>query len=196
VTRLEKAFIQLDADLRAIGCRWALLGGWAVSARAEPRPTRDIDVAIVVANDPEAERIALALRFRGYWDNPDGALLEQTDVGRLATIRLLAPGEPLSGIGVDLLFASSGVEPEIVAAAEPLEIMPGVVVPVVRIGHLLALKVLAGRPRDLEDSRLLIREMSISELQEARDALELISRRGFDRGKDLLVDLARLDIRT
>lgn len=26
---------------------------------------------------------------------------------------------------VDLLFASSGIEPEIVAAAEPLEVLPG-----------------------------------------------------------------------
>jgi hypothetical protein len=195
VTRLEKTLLHLDADLRALGCRWALVGGWAVSVRAEPRPTRDIDVAIVVSSDSEAERVALALRLRGYRDNPDGALLEQTDVGRLATIRLLAPGEPAGGTGVDLLFASSGVEPEIVAAAQPIEILPGVVLPVVRAGHLLALKVLAGRPRDLEDVRSLIRHMPIGDLQEARETLDLISRRGFDRGKNLQVELARWDTR-
>jgi hypothetical protein len=113
---------------------------------------------------------------------------------RLATIRLLAPGEPEGGIGIDLLFASSGVESEIVAAAEPLEILPGVALPVIRTGHLLALKV-AGRPKDMEDARLLIRQMRVADFREAREALELISRRGFDRGRDLVMELARLDTR-
>jgi hypothetical protein len=108
-------------------------------------------------------------------------------------IRLSSPsesGEP--AITVDLMFGSSGIESEIVAHAEWLEAFPGGVVPIATRGHLIALKVLAGRDRDIADARALITVASQTDLQVARRALELIARRGCDRGKDLLVDLAKL----
>ena len=37
--------------------RLALVGGLAVSARAEPRFTRDVDLAVAVVSDDEAERL-------------------------------------------------------------------------------------------------------------------------------------------
>ncbi len=49
--RLAEAFVRLQGDLKAIGASWALVGGLAVSARAEPRTTRDIDVAVAVGDD-------------------------------------------------------------------------------------------------------------------------------------------------
>jgi hypothetical protein len=71
--------------------------------------------------------------------------------------------------------------------------LPGVYVPVIRTGHLLALKVLAGRDKDRADVRSLI-EIALSEdLQLARETLTLIERRGYHRGKNLLVELARLE---
>jgi len=39
----------------------ALVGGLAVSARAEPRLTRDVEVAVAVAGDAEAEPLMQAL---------------------------------------------------------------------------------------------------------------------------------------
>ena len=59
---------------------------------------------------------------------------------RLATagLRSRVPG----GIIVDLLFASSGIEPEITAAAEVLTVARGLRMPVARTGHLIALKLL------------------------------------------------------
>jgi hypothetical protein len=168
----------------------------AVAARAEPRTTRDLDVAIAVAGDREAEKIVLALRGRGYREIPTGAVMEQKDVGRLATVRLLVPegeGEDEEeGLIADLLFASSGVEPEIVAAAEKMMLMQGVAVPVVRSGHLFALKVLAGRAKDLQDCQFLWRCMRPEDLQEARETLELIAERGFHRGKNLNAEFARI----
>jgi hypothetical protein len=162
----------------------------AVSIRAEPRTTRDLDVAVAVSGDREAERIALSLKSRGYRDFPGQPWVERDD-GRLQTVRLLAPGDE-SGLVVDLLFASSGVEPEIVGASELLTIFPGVALPIVKTGHLIALKVLAGRPKDLEDIRLLLERASPLELRRARETLELIERRGFHRGKNLLVELAKI----
>lgn len=193
--RLARALVRLESDLTALGLHWAAIGGLAVAARAEPRTTRDLDVAIAVAGDREAEKIVLALHGRGYREIPIGAVMEQKDVGRLATVRLLVPeGEhdEEEGLIADLLFASSGVEPEIVAAAERMILMQGVAVPVVRSGHLFALKVLAGRAKDLQDCQFLWRCMRPEDFEEARETLELIAERGFHRGKNLNAEFARI----
>lgn len=186
--RLTDALIQLETDLRAIRVRWALVGGLAVSARAEPRTTRDIDVAIAVAGDREAEAVSRLLTDRGYRIETH---LEQEQTHRLATVRFLTPGQT-PGILTDALFASSGIELEVTAAADLLEVLPGFFAPVAKTGHLLALKVLAlrpdkpqERPQDAADIRELLRVADQAEIRRARDAIGLISRRGFDRGKDL-----------
>lgn len=192
---LADALIRLEADLRAIRARWALVGGLAVSARAEPRTTRDIDVAIAVAGDREAEAVARQLTAaRGYRIETH---LEQEQTGRLATVRLLTP-EQTPGILADLLFASSGIEREVIAEADVLEVLPGFFAPVAKTGHLLALKVLAlrpenpqERPQDAADIRELLRVADREEIRRARDAIDLISRRGFDRGKDLGAEFER-----
>lgn len=190
MTDLEAALIRLDTDFEVLRLRWALVGGWAVSLRAEPRTTRDLDVTLTVASDHEAERITVDLRNRGYRFLPE-SVIEQTAVGRLATVRFLSPATT-EGCVVDLLFASSGIEPEVAAAASRLEVLPGLSVPVAQIGHLLALKILAGRPQDLADIQSLLRYAEDRDLKLARESLELISRRGYDRGKDLLAEYARL----
>ena len=59
------------------------------------------------------------LRARNYRIE---AVVEQEAVGRLATVRLTRSSEPNAPV-VDLLFASSGIEPEIVAEAEPIELV-------------------------------------------------------------------------
>ncbi len=41
--------------LGRLGLRWALIGGLAVAVRAEPRFTRDVDLAVAVADDRELE---------------------------------------------------------------------------------------------------------------------------------------------
>lgn len=192
MTALEQALIRLSADLQALGIQWALVGGMAVSFRAEPRTTQDVDVAIAVSGDREAERISRDLTMRGYRPLEIQPFLENAD-GRLNAARLLAPSvRGPEVIGVDLLFASSGIEGEIVAAAEVREVTPGLYVPVARIGHLIALKVLAGRDKDRSDARSLLQRAVPEDLQLARESLDRIERRGLHRGKDLQGELARL----
>jgi hypothetical protein len=118
--------------------------------------------------------------------------LEQEETGRLATVRLLAPGETPGGVIVDLLFASSGVEPEIVEAAEQEKILPGFNVPVATTAHLLALKVLAARPKDLDDIEALLARATPGDVQNAREMLALIGKRGCARNKDLLASFGEL----
>ncbi len=191
MVRLYRALRQLELDLRQLRLRWALIGGLAVNARAEPRTTKDVDIAVAIEDDREAERIVRDFWARGYrlLHEP----FEQTDVGRMATVRLAAPGEDARGIVVDLLFASSGIEPEVVAAADLLELLPGLAVPVATIGHLLALKTLAGRDKDLPDFPLLLPHAKAGDIQEAREALDLISHRGYvgDKDRDLQAEFTK-----
>ena len=169
-----------------------MIGGLAVSARTEPRFTRDVDWAVAVAGDAEAESVVHGLVEAGY---SIVMTVEQDQAKRLATVRLLPPGEPPTGVVADLLFASSGIEPELVAAADAMEILPGVVLPVAKVGHLIALKILSAapnRPQDAADLRALVAIADARELDLARQALTLIERRGFARGKRLLEEMERL----
>ncbi len=190
-TRLHHSLRIVCSDLLAIHADCALVGGLAVSARTEPRFTKDVDLAVALARDREAEALIESLRLRNYRIS---ALVEQEAAGRLATVRLIPPGEPL--LFVDLLFASSGIEPEIVAAANPIEIIEGLVVRVATVAHLIATKVLSRdddrRPQDRMDLAALLKEASEGELTAAREALSTIQTRGFNRGKDLLADLEKL----
>jgi hypothetical protein len=107
MSRLQSALEGIARALDALGARWAMIGGIAVSARAEPRFTRDLDLAVAVAGDAESEALIGALTARGY---RPAMVVEQTATQRLATVRLRPPGEPEEGgIVIDLLFASSGM---------------------------------------------------------------------------------------
>ena len=166
------------------------MGGLAVSARTEPRFTRDVDVAVAVPGDPEAEALVRSLSGSGYLVL---AQVEQEDTRRLAQVRLVPPGGAPEAFVLDLLFASSGIEPEIVAAADVIEVLEGFRVPVASTGHLLALKVLSfddrSRPQDRADIRALLRTAEASDVETCRRALGLIGTRGFARGRKLLEDL-------
>ena len=193
MTPLESVLRAIAAGLDRRGVPWTLVGGLAVSARAEPRTTRDVDVAVAVADDAAAEALVFSLGTEG-WEV--SAAVEQDARGRLATIRLRPPFDRRSrGVVVDVLFASSGIELEVAREAERIEVLPGLVVPVALLGHLIALKVLARddrtRPRDAEDLRGLFAEASDEDLGLARAALGRISALGFHRGRDLSAEMQR-----
>ncbi len=164
------------------------MGGLAVSTRCDPRFTRDVDLVVAVDSDHDAETLGRLL-------NADGlvveALLEQDAAGRLAMLRVVDD----DNVSIDLLLASSGIEQEIVAASEDLEVVPGLVIPVARTGHLMAMKLLSvapGRETDSADLGQLAAIADDAEWALARDAVVLIRERGFARGRDLVGDLERL----
>lgn len=184
MTALAAVLDRVARLLEARGRRFALVGGLAVSARVEPRFTRDIDLAVAVATDAEAEALVKDLAVTGL---KAIALVEHDVHKRLSTVRLASTGAE-RGIVTDLLFASSGIETEIVRDAEPLEVFAGVNVPVARIGHLLAMKLLARdarRPQDDVDLRGLLEVADELEIHRAEAAVDLITSRGFHRGRDL-----------
>jgi hypothetical protein len=165
----------------------ALVGGLAVSARTEPRFTRDLDFAVAFASDAEAEQYVLLLRHAGY---ELAAALEQVERTRLSTVRLRRGG---TGPLIDLLFAATGIENEIVAAAEPLEIANGVTTEVAQVGHLIAMKLIARddklRPQDRADLLALSKVADEIEWERAAAAVRLVETRGFHRNRDLVAAL-------
>ncbi len=96
----EHALVDIITRLQRLGVAHALVGGLAISIRAEVRFTRDVDLAVSVESDSDVERITRALAAEGF---NLVAVVEQDDAKRIAIARLRSP----SGIVVDLLAASS-----------------------------------------------------------------------------------------
>ncbi len=120
--------------------------------------------------------------------------MEQMALGRLATARFRS--RIADGVIVDLLFASSGIEPEIAAEAEVLTVARELRMPVARVGHLIALKLLSydadRRRQDLIDLDELKAVALDGDWALAVASCRLIIERGYHRGRDLMQLLANL----
>ena len=161
----EAVLGEIAAHLVQLGRPFALVGGLAVSLRAEVRFTRDVDLAIAATDDADVEQLVHTLGNAGYLAV---ATVENLARQRLSTVRLASP----SGVVVDLLAASSGIEAEIVARAE----------------ELLAMKVLSMTERRLQDRIDAVNLVLMTEhldLDAVREDLAEITRRGFHRDQDL-----------
>lgn len=192
MTGLGAALQRISVALHDASVPFALVGGLAVSVRAEPRFTRDVDLAVAVADDAAAEALVRRLASDGW---RVGAVIEQEAVERLATVRLDVPHDLDTAAVVDLLFASSGIEPELTREADSLEVLPGVSLPVARIGPLVVLKLLARapeRPQDDADLLALLGMANDDDLATAHRLAQLVEARGFHRGRDLLAELETL----
>jgi len=179
--KLAEALGVLMERLEAASVEYAVIGGLAASARGEVRFTRDVDVAVAVGDDAEAEQLVFQLREAGYQVL---ATVEQEATERLATVRLQGP----NGVVCDLIFATSGIEAEVVRDATAIEVLPGLVVQTASVECLLAMKTLSAtpsRPRDMGDIQAMLRAHPDFDEVAVQELLTAISRRGFDRGQDL-----------
>ncbi len=126
--RLGEALRELVAALSRANIEYALVGGLAASARGEARFTRDIDIAVATPTDEHAERLVWELQGSGY---SVLATVEQDATHRLATVRLSNSAATVC----DLVFATCGIEAEVVETAEQLAVFPGTTVGGARCRH-------------------------------------------------------------
>jgi hypothetical protein len=178
----------LTRALEALGLRFAVVGGLAASARGEARFTRDVDVAVFVETDSDAEAVVFGLNQAGYVLI---ATVEQEATKRLATARLRNP----DGIVCDLVFATCGIEHEVIESADRLELFENVSVPTATAEALLAMKTLSASPkraRDLEDIRAILQEIPEFDESLVKRLLATIEHRGYARGQSLLEKWDRL----
>jgi hypothetical protein len=182
----ELALAAIRDELARRSRRFALVGGLAVSVRAEVRFTRDVDLVVVVADDSDAESLIYELRSAGY---TAVASVEHETRHRLATVRLMSP----SKVKVDLLFASSGIEKEVVDGATPIDLGTAGTVPVASAEELLAMKVLSmtdTRLQDRIDAQRLLQFTPALDLSRVREHLARITERGYAREQDLEAKLS------
>lgn len=105
--------------------------------------TADIDVSVELGGRGVATMLD-ALAGSGF------APAFAFDDAFVAATRVVPVVHQASGMPVDIMLAGPGLEELFIGAAEPT-VIAGVEVPVIRAEHLVVMKILAGRPRDLED---------------------------------------------
>lgn len=140
---LIEVLVKFVVELETRRFRYALIGGLAASMRGRIRATEDLDLILRCDLD-EALTLVESLNEAGF-----SPLLE--DHEQVARSALLIPlVERASGIQLDLAIGLSGFEREIVERADPM-ILDGHEVFVATPEDLIVLKVLAGRPQDVQD---------------------------------------------
>lgn len=163
---------------------YCLVGGLAVSFRTIERATRDVDLAVGVQSEHHAENLIREIQNIGF---TPVELLQRRSNGAISTVRLLSAEFP--GVYLDLLLSTCGIENEVITYATPIEILPGLVIPVATIPSLVAMKILScgykNRRQDVLDLEHLISDASLSELTQAESLVELMISRGFGAERDL-----------
>jgi hypothetical protein len=125
-----------------------VFGAQAVIAYGVPRLSADVDVT--VALDPDApERFARDMADAGF-------RLRVSDPDFVRRTRVMPFVHVATAMPLDVVLAGSGLEDEFLARARPTDV-GGVVVPVIDREDLVIAKVLAGRPKDLEDATAIYR---------------------------------------
>ena len=163
---------------------YMVIGGQAVLVHGEPRLTRDIDVTIGATPDA-LEDVLGAVRHVGL-----KPLVENLHEFVRDTW-VLPCGDIQSGIRVDLMFSFTAFEREAMNRAVPVH-MDNRTVRVATAEDLVILKILAARPRDLEDARtVLLKNPALDHSYVTRCLTELEA----DTGQPLLERLQQLSLK-
>jgi hypothetical protein len=139
----------LSSGFTAAGMSWYLFGAQAAIVYGVARLTADVDVT---ARAPAANGTTdwLTIVEQHGFDRrfSDPQFIEQSQVVPLVHRR--------TGLPVDIVLAGPGLEDELFDRAVPRRI-DDVEVPVIEVSDLVILKILASRPKDIEDVIALLR---------------------------------------
>lgn len=172
----ERALVAFAAFADREGIRWYVFGAEAVNLYGFPRKTADLDLTIDLGAR-RAMEIVPPLRHAGFEPRfPDEAFIRAT--------RVLPVVHKATKLPVDLVLAGPGLE-QLFLERVRYQRVATVEVPVIAPEHLVVTKILAGRPKDLEDVRelLAIRDIDrdevdalLTELDEALGQSDLAAR--------------------
>jgi len=170
-TLLEHIARGLDAR----GFPYMVIGGQAVLLYGEPRLTRDVDVTLGVGPD----KLPSLLEWVGEsgWQ-----VLVESAAEFVAKTLVLPCLEPGSGIRIDLIFSFSPYERQAIQRSRVVDIRQ-TPVRFAAVEDLVIHKIMAGRPRDLEDVRsILLKNPALDVSYTRRWLTEL----GASKGEDLV----------
>lgn len=124
--------------------RWYLFGAQAVIAYGVPRLSADVDVTLDLAPQ-EPERFVREMETAGF-------ALRVEDPDFVRRTRVMPFVHVATAMPLDVVLAGSGLEDEFFGRVRPTD-LGGVSVPLIDPEDLIIAKVLAGRPKDMEDAR-------------------------------------------
>jgi len=138
--------IARELDRRAIP--YMVIGGQAVLIHGEPRLTADIDITLGI--DIDRLDTILELARRSGWH-----VLVDDPKGFAARTMVLPCEDAASGIRIDLIFSNSDYERQAMTRCQSVR-LGTMKVRFASAEDLVVHKIIAGRPRDLEDVRTVL----------------------------------------
>ncbi|MDI6873781.1 nucleotidyl transferase AbiEii/AbiGii toxin family protein [Candidatus Solincola sp.] len=127
---------------------YMVIGGQAVLLYGEPRLTRDIDITLGVGPEKAADIVGLAGEL-------DLRILVEDPLEFAGSTFVLPCREEKTGIRLDFIFSRSSYEEQALRRTNVVRIQD-VEVKFASLEDLIIHKVIAGRPRDLEDVKVVL----------------------------------------
>lgn len=144
VTPAAAELLEALSEVLARWGPWYLFGAQAVVAYGVPRLSADVDVTLRLTPDTP-ERFVLEMQDGGFQ-------LRVEDPEFVRRTRVMPFVHLSTGMPLDVVLAASGLEDEFLTRVRLLDV-EGTKVPTIDPGDLIIAKVLAGRPKDIEDAR-------------------------------------------
>ena len=147
----QELIAKLAGQLDASAIPYMIIGGQAVLLYGEPRLTRDIDITLGIGPEKHAAVLALAgrLHLKLLAENA------QDFVNKTLVLPFL---EETTGIRIDFIFSFSTYEQQAIKRARTVHFGPEKKIPVrfAALEDIVIHKIIAGRPRDIEDVRSIL----------------------------------------
>ena len=172
----------LARGLGALGVRWFVFGAQAAILHGSARLSADVDVTVDLGTRSSRELVDVLSR--------EGFELRVADAqGFVEATRVLPLVHRASRMPLDIVLAGPGLEEQFFVRATERRV-GDTLVPVVSAEDLVAMKILAGRPRDMEDVTSIVRARRDLDVEAIRGTLRLLER-ALDRA-DLVAELERV----
>ena len=149
VVPVQPAALELLAALAPVAERWGrwyVFGAQAVVVYGVPRLSADVDVTLALVPDAP-QQFARDMQAAGF-------ALRVNDLDFVRRTRVMPFVHESTGMPLDIVLAGSGLEDEFLQRAVLTDI-GSARVPIIELSDLIIAKVLAGRPKDIDDARAL-----------------------------------------
>jgi len=169
----EHALLAFARFAKQLGIRWYVFGAQAVNLHGFPRTTADLDLTIELGDRDPIEVVAKLAKA--------GFSARFVDPAFIAATRVIPVVHGATAFPIDLVLAGPGLEDQFLDEVV-FHSIGRAKIPVLSVENLIVTKLLAARPKDLEDVRELIAirevdhgrvEALLAVLEEALDQSDL-----------------------